>query len=74
MKARKIAWIVTSVVLILAVVGIVWAAAGGTYEKRLTVQELQAKIDEKMPFTTKNGVVISGVKLALTPGKIALDV
>ena len=74
MKARKIAWIVTSVVLILAVVGIVWAAAGGTYEKRLTVQELQAKIDAKMPFTTKNGVVVSGVKLALTPGKIALDV
>lgn len=72
MKMRTFAWIVSSVILVLAVVGIIWAAAGGTYEKRLTVQELQGKIDAKMPFTTKNGVTISGVKLQLSPGKIDL--
>ncbi|MBY0359478.1 MAG: DUF1439 domain-containing protein [Candidatus Obscuribacterales bacterium] len=64
----------------LAAVLFVISAAGiyltfyGTYDVVLPQNELQQKIDAKLPHVTKNGVTVSKVQLDLSNDKIGFDV
>lgn len=68
---RPIAWGVIVVALIAGIAGICWNLFG-LHEVKLTQQELQQRIDVKMPHTTKNGVTVSAVHLDLTGDRIGL--
>lgn len=68
---RPIAWGVIVVALIAGIAGICWNLFG-LHEVRLTQQQLQQKIDVKMPHTTKHGVTVSSVHIDLTGDQIGL--
>jgi len=72
MTKRKWAWVGICAMILFVAAGTLWSVYGKT-EIVMTRAELQAKIDDKMPFTTKNGVVVSDVKLDLSGGEIGIS-
>ena len=71
MSKRKLAWGAIVIALLIGIAGVCWNVFG-LHEVKMTQSEVQQKIDAKMPFTTKNGVVIHSVALDLTGDKIGL--
>lgn len=71
MSKRKFAWGAVVIALIIGVAGVAWNIFG-LHEVKMTQSEVQQRIDVKMPFTTKNGVVIHSVAMDLTGDKIGL--
>jgi len=68
---RTVAWGVIAVALIAGIAGICWNLFG-LHDVKLTQQELQQKIDVKMPHTTKHGVTVSSVQLDLSGDQLGL--
>lgn len=71
MTKRKIAWGVIVVAFLFGIAGVAWNVFG-LHDVKMTQQEIQQRIDLKMPHTTKHGVTVSSVQLDLTGDKIGL--
>ncbi len=71
MSKRKLAWGAIFIALLFGIAGVCWNVFG-LHDVKMTQAEVQQKIDLKMPFTTKNGVVVHSVALDLTGDKIGL--
>lgn len=73
MNKRKLAWGAIAIALVISVIGAAWTFFG-VDEIAMTQAEVQAKIDAKLPYTSPNGVQVSGVNLDLSGDKIGLTV
>lgn len=73
MTKRKLIWGVVVVLCLIALPGFYWTFFG-KHEVSLHKDTLQSKIDAKLPFTTKNDVTVSSVKLDLSDDKIGLSI
>jgi hypothetical protein len=73
MSRKTIGWLVAFVMAVGAVVGVSWTLFG-THELTFTQSDLQGRIDQKMPFTSKNNVTVSKVGLDLSDNKIHLNI
>lgn len=73
MTLKKRTWIVLAGAATIALVCTWWNAYGGS-DVVLPQQELQQKIDAKLPFVTKSGVTVSQAQLDLSGDKIGLTV
>jgi hypothetical protein len=70
MNKRTWVWLFTTVLAVVAAAGIVWGATS-SFDKVLTQNQLQQKIDAKLPFTAKT-VTVENVQLSLADDKINL--
>lgn len=75
MKTRRkvLVWGLIGLAAFLALAG-VWWTLFEEHKLVFTQQELQQRIDEKLPLTTKNGVTIKSAQLNLEGDKIGLTV
>lgn len=71
MNKRKFAWAATIFVAVFCLAGALWCVFGSA-TVTMSQQELQDKIDAKIPHTTTNGVTVSAVKLDLSDNKIGI--
>ncbi|MCA9805468.1 MAG: hypothetical protein KC777_26035 [Cyanobacteria bacterium HKST-UBA02] len=72
MTKRKLAWGAIIVALLISAIGFSWTFFG-IHEVTMTQAELQAKIDARMPHTTKSGVTVDNVRLDLSNDKIGIS-
>lgn len=70
---RRIGFWIAGIVAILAIGGALWSMFG-VHEISMTQADIQKKIDEKMPYESKNGVKVDNVKLDLSDNKLGLSV
>lgn len=73
MSKRIWAWLGIAVLVLFVAAGSLWSIYGKT-EIVMTKQELQEKIDAKLPFETGKGVTFSDVDLDLSDNQIGLKV
>ena len=73
MKLKKRTWLSLSIIAATGLICAWWNACGGS-DIVLSQQEMQRKIDARLPFVTKNDVTVSQAQLDLSADKIGLSV